>query len=247
MKPNRVRFVAAVLTFVLALPALRAGGREMATVEGAAETVAAMSEMPLRCVPPTLMQDARAVAVIPDVIKAGLLLGGRFGRGVVLVRGADGCWSNPIFVTLGGGSIGWQIGVQSTDVVLVFKTRTSLDRILRGKGKVTLGADVAIAAGPVGRQAEAATDAQLKAEIFSYSRSRGLFAGVSIEGAGLVVDCDANEAFYGPRGRHPADLLALRAVPLPRSVVTLQDVLTRMSTPPPPPPALEAPVPPPGR
>ena len=130
------------------------------------------------------MQDAAGVAVIPHVVKAGFVFDGRFGRGVVLARQPDGTWSNPIFLTLAGGGVGWQVGVESTDVILVFKTRESLDRLMGGKDKITLGADVAVAAGPVGRQAEAATDAQLKAEIFSYSRSRGLFLGAFAGGSG---------------------------------------------------------------
>src|SRR5262249_49915713 len=158
--------------------------------------VQALAAVPLKCIPPTLLQDAKGVAIIPHVLKASLLVGGRFGRGVVLVRQPDGTWSNPVFVTLAGGGIGWQLGIQSTDRVWVFKTSHSRDRILRGKGQLTLGGDVAVAAGPVGRQAEAATDGQLMAEIYSYSRSRGLFAGLSLEGAGMLADAEANEAFY---------------------------------------------------
>jgi lipid-binding SYLF domain-containing protein len=203
---------ASLLLLILAAAPLRAGGREAATLESAADVVAAFSDLSIRCIPPALMQDAQGVAVLPNVVKAGFVVGGRFGRGVVLVRRPDGGWSNPVFVTLAGGGLGWQVGVQSTDVILVFKTRDGLDRILQGKGKLTLGGDVGVAAGPVGRQAEAATDGQLKAEIYSYSRSRGLFAGVSLEGAGLLVDADADEAFYGLRGGRPADVLSLQGV-----------------------------------
>jgi lipid-binding SYLF domain-containing protein len=190
------------------------------------------------------LQDAQGVAIIPHVLKAGFVIGGRYGRGVILVRAADGTWGNPVFITLVGGGIGWQIGVQSTDVVLVFKTRASLDRILSGQGKITLGADVAVAAGPVGRQAEAATDGQLRAEIYSYSRSRGLFAGVSLEGAGILINCDADEAFYGLRGGHPADIMAVRGAP--PAAENLKSQLARMSTPwvpPSPPPVLNPPEP----
>jgi lipid-binding SYLF domain-containing protein len=189
---------------------LRAGPRETRTVEAAAETVHAFADLPLRHIPHELMRQAQGVAVIPGVVKAGLLVDGRFGRGVVLARQPDGTWSNPVFLTLAGGGVGWQVGVQSTDLILIFKTRTSLDRFFRGKGKLTLGGDVSVAAGLLGREAEAATDARLKAEILSYSRSRGLFAGVSLEGAALLVDHRANEAFYGVRGGGPADVLAVR-------------------------------------
>src|SRR5262245_52580536 len=116
-------------------------GKETAIVESSTEVMEALSSIQLKCIPPALLQDAQGIAIIPGMIKAGLVVGGRHGRGVMVVRDQDGAWANPIFVTLTGGSIGWQIGVQSTDVVLVFKTRNSLDRILKGKGKLTLGAD----------------------------------------------------------------------------------------------------------
>ncbi len=198
MKKLWTALVSLLLSALAAAP-LRAGERELTTVEAAAESVRALSAIPLGGIPPALLKDAKGVAVIPQVLKAGFLLGGRFGRGVVLARLPDGSWGEPVFVTLAGGGFGLQAGVQSTDVVLVFQTATSLDRVLRGGGKLTLGGDVSIAAGPVGRQAAAATDGELKAEIYSYSRSRGLFAGVSLEGAALRADADANRAFYPVR------------------------------------------------
>jgi lipid-binding SYLF domain-containing protein len=221
---------------------LYAGGHESQTVASAAETLHAFSELPFQCIPPALMQDAKGVAIIPNVIKAGFMFGGRFGRGVISIRQADGTWSNPIFITLAGGSVGGQIGIQSTDLVLIFKTSPSLNRILRGQGKLTLGGDVAVAAGPVGRQAEAATDVQLRAEIYSYSRSRGLFVGVSLEGAALLVDAGANAAFYGVG--NPAEVLANRGAPVPAEVVRLHQELARLSLSAPPPIILAPPAPP---
>ena len=114
--------------------------------------------------------------------------------GVVVLRDENGGWRPPIFITITGGSFGWQIGVQATDIVLVFKTKTSVEHLIRGT--FTIGGDVAVAAGPVGRQAEAATDARLKAEIFSYSRSRGLFAGLALDGSVIQVDTQANVVYY---------------------------------------------------
>jgi lipid-binding SYLF domain-containing protein len=154
-----------------------------------------LAAIPMKSVPPSLLAEAHGVAIIPRVIKAGFIVGGRGGHGIVLVRGADGTWGNPTFVDIGGASVGFQAGVQSTDLVLVFRTRKSLDRILEGKGKVTLGADASVAAGPIGRQAEAGTDARLQAEIVSYSRSRGLFAGVALDGAVLANDYTANTSY----------------------------------------------------
>jgi lipid-binding SYLF domain-containing protein len=229
-----------VLSPLFALPQ-PVRGQESATVLDATDVLQTLAAAPLRCIPPALMKDAQGVAIIPNVLKAGFIVGGRFGRGVILVRQPDGSWSNPIFISLAGGGIGWQIGIQSTDVVLVFKTRNSLDRILKGKGKLTLGADVAVAAGPVGRQAEAGTDGQLRAEIYSYSRSRGLFAGLSLEGAGLLIDCSANEEFYHIRGGQPADILAWGGA-VPVGAVNLKAELTKLS-PPCPPPVLIVPPP----
>jgi len=214
---------------------IRAAGREAATVDAATEVLQAFVGLKMKAIPPALLQDAQGVAIIPNVIKAGFVFGGRFGRGVVLTREPDGTWSNPMFITLAGGGVGWQIGIQATDLVLVFKTRNGLERILEGKGKVTLGADIAVAAGPIGRQAGAATDALLRAEIYSYSRSRGLFAGLSVEGAAVLVDFDANEAYYQLPGGHPADLLARKGVPAPPAAENLKDQLARLCTPLPPP------------
>ncbi len=106
------------------------------------------------------------MAIFPQVVKGGFIVGARHGRGVAIIRDATGAWQPPVFVTLTGGSVGWQAGLQSSDIILVFKTRKSVDRFLNGK--FTLGADVSVAAGPVGRQAAAATDARLQAEILSY-------------------------------------------------------------------------------
>jgi lipid-binding SYLF domain-containing protein len=218
----------AITLLALASPA-RAQLREAATVAESIEVLDALSDIHLRGIPPALLQEAQGVAIVPGVVKAGFVLGGRFGRGVVLVRTADGSWSNPVFITLTGGSVGWQIGIQSTDVVLVFKTRTSLDRIIQGKNKLTLGADAAVAAGPVGRQLEAGTDGQLKAEIYSYSRSRGLFAGVSFEGAGLLSDSRSNEVYYRLPGGQAATVLATPNLPVPAEVVKLRNELNRLS------------------
>lgn len=165
------------------------------TLFSASEVLDALQEAPPKCIPEAILNNAQGVAIIPKLVRAGLGIGGRFGEGVVLVRNPDGTWSDPIFVTITGGSVGWQIGIESVDLVLVFRGRKSLDRILEGKGKLTLGADVSVAAGPVGRQAEGGTDALLRSEICSYSRSKGLFAGIALDGAVMLNHGDANRAF----------------------------------------------------
>jgi len=244
---NRLWTLLGASILVLAWPGgwLRARSHEVATVEAATEVLQSLAALPLRGIPPALLQDAQGVAIIPNVLKAGFVFGGRFGRGVILTREPDGSWSCPVFITLAGGGVGWQIGVQSTDLVLVFKTRNGLNRILEGKSKLTLGADVAVAAGPIGRQATAETDGQLKAEIFSYSRSRGLFVGLSLEGAGILMDCDSNEVFYQLRGGNPADVLAHRIPAVPVVAVNLKDQLARMTMVVMPLPAVAVPAPPP--
>jgi lipid-binding SYLF domain-containing protein len=165
------------------------------TLEHATEVIDELTSIPAKGIPPKLLGEAQAVAIIPRVVKAGFIFGGRGGHGVVFVKDKDGNWGDPVFVNIGGASVGFQAGVESTDVVLVFRNRKSVDRLLEGKGKVTLGADVAIAAGPIGRDAMAGTDAKLEAEILSYSRSRGLFAGVSFDGAVIRTDPDSTAMF----------------------------------------------------
>jgi len=193
---NRPRTVALSLALSLAVAATaHAGPREDAQAENAVRVLAEIQAIPESSIPDKLLDEAKAIVIVPDTIKAGLVLGGRRGRGVLSVRTADGGWSNPSFVTLTGGSIGLQVGVQSADVVLVFRSERGLDSIVNGK--FTLGADAGVAAGPMGRNAAAATDGQMKAEIWSWSRARGLFAGVALDGAVLSIDNRANEAVYG--------------------------------------------------
>ncbi len=173
-----------------------AQSREERTIQDATTALNEIMAIPNSGIPKELLNNAHAVAVIPRVIKGSFVVGARHGNGVLLVRDTTGAWHAPVFVELTGGNIGWQIGVQSTDVVLVFKTPQSVSGLLNGK--FTIGADAAVAAGPVGRQAGAATDGQLNAEIYSYSRSRGLFAGVALDGSVLRVDSERNGAYYKP-------------------------------------------------
>jgi lipid-binding SYLF domain-containing protein len=240
----RTPLASSVLLLFLAAP-LWAADPPLKTVEAAAEVVQSLAGLPVRAIPPALIQDARGVAVFPHVLKAGLLVGGRFGTGVLLVRQPDGCWSEPVFITLVGGGFGLQAGVESTDVVLVFKTNGSLDRLRSGRGQLTLGGDVSVAAGPVGREAEAATDVRLQAEVFSYSRSRGLFAGAALGGDKLQVDQEANEEFYGARGIRPGEARVLPSQAAAAAVVRLKTLLAAMGPAPAPPPVFVRP--PPGR
>jgi SH3 domain-containing YSC84-like protein 1 len=146
-------------------------------------------------IPSELMHQAEGIIIIPNLVNAGLGIGGKRGKGVAMVKKDDGSWSDPVFVTLTGGSIGFQAGVQSVDLVMVFRHKSSLLNI--GKADFTLGGDLSVAAGPVGRSGSANTNYKLDAEVYSYSRSKGLFAGISLNGARLSVDGDANTNFYG--------------------------------------------------
>lgn len=151
-------------------------------------------KIPANAIPLKMLNDAQAVAIIPRVIKGGFVVGARYGNGVVMIRDEQGGWHAPVFINLTGGNVGWQAGVQSTDIVLVFKTRKSVQGLL--SGRMTLGADAAVAAGPLGRQGAVATDSALGAQIYSYSRSRGLFAGVSIDGSVIRMKPISNANYY---------------------------------------------------
>ena len=140
-----------------------------------------------------LVRQCAGVAIIPDMFKGGFVVGGSYGKGVLVAR-KDGKWSGPAFVYIGAGSVGFQIGVQLTDLILVVIGQNTMDSFLRSNFK--LGADAAVVAGPVGAQATAATELFLKGGIYSYSRSKGLFAGVSLEGAGMGTEFDLNRAYY---------------------------------------------------
>ena len=149
-----------------------------------------------RNVPQQLMEKAKCIVVIPDMMKGAFGFGARWGSGVISCRNNKGGWTAPVFVSLKGGSWGLQIGAQKTDLVLFFMTEKGA-RSLVTKSKFTLGGSASVAAGPLGRSGEAATDLHLNAEIYSYAKSKGLFAGISLEGSSLTVNKKANESYYG--------------------------------------------------
>ncbi|MGH9255293.1 MAG: lipid-binding SYLF domain-containing protein [Vicinamibacterales bacterium] len=149
-----------------------------------------------KSIPQAILGKAEGIAIFPGTLRAGFVVGGMRGRGIISARN-DGRWSAPAFLTLTGGSIGLQIGGQAADIILVINNRRGVENLVSNQFK--LGADAAVAAGPVGRDAQAATDLQMRAQILSYSRARGLFAGVTINGSTVRQDQDANERFYGKR------------------------------------------------
>jgi len=149
-----------------------------------------------KSIPKAILGKAEGIAIFPSTIKVGLGIGGMRGRGILSAHSAKG-WSSPAFLTLTGGSFGLQIGGQATDIILVISGKRGLENLVSNQFKI--GADASLAAGPVGRDAQASTDIQLRAQILSYSRARGLFAGVTINGSTIRQDIDANERFYGKR------------------------------------------------
>ncbi|HET9253120.1 MAG TPA: lipid-binding SYLF domain-containing protein [Candidatus Eisenbacteria bacterium] len=174
-------------------------------------------------VPKQLLEKCKCVAVVPGVVKGALGFGGRHGKGVLSCRDAAGTWSPPIFLTLSGGSFGLQIGVEKADVVLFFMNEKGARSLV--ESKFTLSGKAGVAAGPVGRTGEAATDIKLNAEIYSYAKSKGLFAGISLEGSRLAPDNDALKRFYGESARPDAILFQQNAPSRPASIQPFLQVL----------------------
>ena len=194
--------ISVVFAFVMAGQASgQIASREESIMQTATTVLDEIMAVPLKSIPTSLLAKAHGIAIFPRVVKGGFIVGVRHGSGVLLVRDDSGAWHAPAFATITGGNIGFQAGIQATDVVLVFRTKRSVQRILTRQ--FAIGVDAAAAAGPVGRQASAATDGRLQAEIYSYSRSRGLFAGVSLDGSVIQIDSFANAAYYhaSPQGR----------------------------------------------
>ncbi len=171
---------------------------EDARLASAGAVLNAFTSDPATAIPPQILQHAQGIAIIPSVIRVGFIFGGHHGKGIVVVRTEDGEWSNPGFIRLTGGSFGAQIGAESADLILVFGNKVSILNI--GEGKFTVGSDASATAGPVGRNSTITRDMTFATELYTYVRSRGLFAGATIEGAKLGVDHAANQAFYPPDG-----------------------------------------------
>jgi lipid-binding SYLF domain-containing protein len=176
---------------------------EIKRVQEAATVLRDIHAVPDKDVPQDLWDKAECVLVVPGLKKAAFIIGGEYGKGLMSCR-RNGAWSPPVFMQVGKGSWGFQVGAQSIDLVLLVMNRTGVEKLLGNK--VTLGAEMSVAAGPVGRDARAATDAQMKAEILSYSRAQGLFAGINLSGGVVKPDEDDNKDLYGP-GVAPKDVL----------------------------------------
>jgi lipid-binding SYLF domain-containing protein len=223
MKIRIVGLLLPLLLLAAEITVTEAGGRQIREVEDAIEIIREFTKIPENQIPPSLLRNSQAIAVIPGVFKIGFIFAGNYGRGVLSIRDKYGYWTNPAFITLVGGSVGWQIGAQSSDIILVFKTMKSINDITAGK--FTLGADASVAVGPVGRHAGAGTDIELRSEIYSYSRTRGLFAGISIQGASLEMDYDSIADFYGDMQIGARDIFETPDLNAPQVAADFRQVL----------------------
>ena len=248
------RILALIAAFSVGLAtsvAAHADARTDERLEKSRRVFESFSNLSEQAIPTWLLERAYGIVVVPDLVKAAIIFGGRGGKGVMAVRRPDGTWSNPVFVTMGGANVGFQWGLQSTDVVLVLMSRRSVEGI--AGGKVTLGADASVAAGPLGRSAAATTDATFKAQVLSYSRSEGLFAGVALDGGVIVIDDSSNETAYGVAGILPSQILEGRVGTAPQPARDFTAALERATnapaapaTQPPPAPAPASAPPKPG-
>jgi len=207
-----------VFAVTLSLPARADSSREddIRRTEESAEVFQEIMNTPDKAIPRDLLESSKCIAIIPAEKKFAFIVGGDYGKGVVTCRTGHG-WSAPLFLAVGGGSFGFQLGGSSTDLVLVFYGQKGLNKLLGDKFQI--GADATAAAGPVGRHAAAGTDIRMRAEILTYSRSRGVFAGISLNGAIIQPDETGNEAMYGHGANREEILSGKVAVPPPAKVL----------------------------
>jgi SH3 domain-containing YSC84-like protein 1 len=195
MKPNRFsKLFSLAIVFCLFFVQAKSQEKQEDKITGSTQVLKDFGKMK-ESIPEQLLKVTEGIIIVPRLINGGFILAAKRGKGIAMVKLADGSWSNPVFVTITGGSVGLQAGVQSIDLVLIFKQGETLEKI--GNGSFTLGGDISATAGPVGRNSTASTDYKMEAEVYSYSRSKGLFAGISLSGSAISVDSKANEAFYG--------------------------------------------------
>ncbi len=217
-------FLTMAIVLALAMPSLADSNRndDIERINNSAEVFREIMSTPDKGIPQELLESAKCIAIIPAEKKFAFVVGGDYGKGLVTCRTAQG-WSAPLFLTIGGGSVGFQIGGVSTDLVMIFRNRSGLDSLLSDKFKV--GADATAAAGPVGRHADAGTDVKMNAEILTWSRSRGVFAGISLEGAVVQPDRSGDEAMYGAKAA-PREILS-GSVEVPEAAETLVNEIAR--------------------
>jgi lipid-binding SYLF domain-containing protein len=218
-----------MMTLTLSFSARASSNREddIHRIQDSAQIFEEILGTPDKAIPQDLLESAKCIAVIPAEKKFAFVVGGNYGKGLVTCR-APKSWSAPVFLTVSGGSVGFQIGGSSTDLILVFRGRNGLHKLMSDKFKI--GGDISAAAGPVGRSASADTDIELRAEILTYSRSRGVFAGISLSGAVVQPDDTGNQALYGPTANRENILDGKVDVP-PEAMVLLKAVSKATRTP----------------
>ncbi len=228
-KVSAVFFTVMMLSVYFPVPAADAANTELDNrIWEAKKVMQEIMMAPDQSIPEELLAKCKAIAIYPSVLKGGFIIGARFGKGVVLKRDEKtGQWGPVAFSTIGGGSWGLQIGGQATDLIMVILNDRGMSGLL--SNNFTLGADASVAAGPVGRNTEAATDLSLRAGIISYSRNRGLFAGMALDGAMLTQDNNSNTAYYG-KTVTSKDILLGNAVEIQPSSKELVDTLTDYSS-----------------
>ncbi len=217
------------LAVALAAPPAAAVTRQEKAIQDAMLVLRELQAMPDSRIPDQLLARAEGIVILPANVKVALIGGARFGGGLMLVRTESRQWSNPVFVKAGGGSVGFQWGGQVADIILVLTTRRSIEGIT--DGKMTLGADASVAAGPVGRTAMASTSLKFDSEVYAYSRTKGIFAGISLEGSGIFINDKYNRRFYQDERTATTILSATNAPPAPANdLVTEVTRLTSSAT-----------------
>jgi SH3 domain-containing YSC84-like protein 1 len=226
MEKTAMRAAIAAVVLGLSIPSVQAAdlsSREANRIQEAATVLQEIQGVPDKSIPKDLWDRAACVLVVPSLKKGALIIGGEYGKGLMSCR-HDGEWTAPIFMQIGKGSWGLQLGVQSIDLVLLVMNTSGAEKMLRNK--VSLGAEASIAGGPVGRDARAATDAQMKAEILSYSRTQGLFAGINLSGGVVRADVDDNIDLYG-KTTAPRDVVMMGTVAAPAVTDAFMTALKR--------------------
>lgn len=221
---KKIIFLFSIIFFIF-LSSAKAEDKWSNLLKECAKVLSETQGMPDQSIPEDLLNNCHAIAIFPSTVSAGLGIGGKYGQGIIMIRDSDSKkWSSPAIFTIAGGSIGLQIGGQATDFVLLFMNTRTIDGLLQGKFK--LGADAAVSAGPVGRNAEAATDIMLKGGILSYSRSRGLFAGVKLSGDVITQHWDGNKTLYG-KELSAREILTQNKTEMPKAASELLKILNK--------------------
>jgi lipid-binding SYLF domain-containing protein len=242
MKKTPPLLLATLILAAMSVPARASDEAEL--LAQATRTIEQMAAHPDSGVPLQLLKQSEGVILVPNMLNASFVFGAKLGRGVFLVRDSKGKWGNPVVVFVSGASFGLQAGAQATELLMVVRSKTTVTRLLEGKGKITLGVDAGVAAGPSGTKLGADTDIEMRAEILSYAKSRGLFAGASLGGTSIRVDRNSNGLYYDNFAVSTFQIIEGNNVVVPAGAAKLKATLAAITDPPPPPEDIEADDPP---